>query len=89
MEGGTNYTCMALSQGWPSTSLSALSVYTGHLQVRAKARILTFRGSLPLYRLTRMFGHIPLVYSSLQSGLIRGIDEGSGRPYTENVLPHV
>jgi hypothetical protein len=74
MEGGTNYTCAALSQGWPGSSLSVLSSYTRYLQGKAEARYLICCDAPPLYRPTRMFGYIPLVYLSLQSGPIQGID---------------
>ena len=54
MERGTDYTCTALSQGWPAPSLSVLS--PSSLQVKTEARYLICCVHLPLYGLTRMFG---------------------------------
>jgi hypothetical protein len=63
MEGRTNYTWMALSQGWPGPSLSVLSLCACYLPVKAEARYLIYCDAPSLYRLTWMFGHIPLVRS--------------------------
>ncbi|KAF8485584.1 hypothetical protein F5888DRAFT_1640400 [Russula emetica] len=87
MEGGTNYTWTALSRGWPGPSLSVPSLCTWYIQVKAEARYLIYCDAPSLYRLTWMFGHIPLVHSSSQFGPIKGIDEGSGGSYAENLLP--
>jgi hypothetical protein len=59
MEGGTDDTCTASSQGWPGSSLPVLSPYTSYLQVKAEARYLICCDAPALYRLTRISGHIP------------------------------
>jgi hypothetical protein len=47
MEGGTDDTCTASSQGWPGSSLPVLSPYTSYLQVKAEARYLIAVMHLP------------------------------------------
>lgn len=89
MERGDNYACTNSSKGWRGSLLSIPSPYTPHLQIKAEARYLIFCDAPPLFLLTRMFGNIPLVYLSLQPGPVQGIDQGSGGPHAENLLPQV